>query len=200
MTGNNAVYDNLASIYPAIQQYAPYGDNSFLTAMTLTIVFTISMAYLGLTTNDTKIQSLFPSSNSNSSISQPNSMPPPLQLIKSLLLSMYLPAISFASYTLFTSLFVIDWSKNELVDSTFIDPRVDLFIRVLLSEIFVLSECIAALYICLVVTFYWTPERLEHPPKFLCTFANRVNSAKKAVLLAMFAHFLLLIDTLYFTF
>ncbi len=62
MAGNNAnvVFNNLASIYSAIEQYDPYGDNSFLAAVGLTMLFITFMAYLGVTVNANEMESLFP--------------------------------------------------------------------------------------------------------------------------------------------
>ncbi len=159
MTGNNVVFDDVSSIYSVIQQYDPYADNSFLIAMALTILFTLSMAYLGITANAKQIESLFPpppQPQSDSNIPPRDSMPPPLDLIKSLMLWGCLYVICFVSYSLFSSQFV--WSRNEveLVNRTFINSKVDLFIRIFLISLS--TACLSIIYFHFIgPPNVWTP-------------------------------------------
>ncbi len=198
MTGNYNV-DNLASIYTAIQQYDPYGDNSFLIALALSVLFTLSIAYFGIDANSKEIESLFPTPQSHSNIPR-NSMPPPLDLIKTLVIWGCLYVICFVASTTFTSLFVMNWSKNELVDRTFINSKLDLFIRIFLVQVFAICQCMGAVYFCVLLSFYWTPERLDPPPKILCAFNNRETNAKIVFLLVIFGNFIMLIGTFHHTF
>ncbi len=187
--------NNLASVYSAIEQYDPYGDNSFLVAMSLTILFTFSILYLGIMINSKEIESIFPP-QPDSNIPR-NSMPPPLRLMKSLLVWGNLYVFSFVVRTLFTSLFVMDRSKNKLVDRTFINSKVDLFIRIFLFQVFLLCQCISTVYFCLLFSFYWPPQRLDPPPSILCTFNNRERAALIFVFIALFAHLIILNGTLW---